>query len=568
MGTDSVSEAVSLPATDPAGIDRVVERLAGHKDAWVRVAIADRIGYLEECMDGMLRVAESWVRESCTHQGIDPGSPLAGEVWLSGPMVTIEAFRQYARALRNGGQPRPLRLRQVANGQTVADVFPRSLSERFLYHNMTAEVWIEPGKAPSQGRIYREKAAGNFPPGKLALVLGGGNVSSIAPLDLLHKLFVEDQVVVLKMHPVNAYLGPLFERAFESLIDDGYLAVVYGGSEAGARLCSHPRVDAIHLTGSDRTHDRIVWGEDPGEQATRKAAGSPVNVKQFTSELGCVSPILVVPGNWSDSDLDFQARQVAGAVAHNASFNCNAGKVLVLARDWPARESFLARVREALAGTAPRTAYYPGARERYEAFREHYPRAVALGPGAGNALPWTLIPDVPGVPGEYALTNEAFCGVLAEVTLDAGTAPRFLERAVTLCNDAIWGTLSCAVLVDSRTRRLHAQEFERAIADLRYGSIGVNVWPGVNYALSCVNWGAFPGHTPERIVSGSGFVHNSLMFDHPQKSVVRAPFRIRPKPIWFADHRKLDVLGRELTTFAARRSPWALLRVAVSGLLG
>ena len=35
--------------------------------------------------------------------------------------------------------------------------------------------------------------------------------------------------------------------------------------------------------------------------------------------------------------------------------------------------------------------------------------------GGDEVVPWTLIPDVPASAGEYALTEEAFCGVLAEV---------------------------------------------------------------------------------------------------------------------------------------------------------
>ncbi len=45
--------------------------------------------------------------------------------------------------------------------------------------------------------------------GKLALVLGAGNVASIAPLDVLHKLFIENQVCLLKLNPVNDYLHDL-----------------------------------------------------------------------------------------------------------------------------------------------------------------------------------------------------------------------------------------------------------------------------------------------------------------------------------------------------------------------
>ena len=53
-------------------------------------------------------------------------------------------------------------------------------------------------------------------------------------------------------------------------------------------------------------------------------AGERKNARPFSAELGCVTPVLVVPGPWSESDLDFQARHVAGMVAQNASFNCNA----------------------------------------------------------------------------------------------------------------------------------------------------------------------------------------------------------------------------------------------------
>jgi acyl-CoA reductase-like NAD-dependent aldehyde dehydrogenase len=400
----------------------------------------------------------------------------------------------------------------------------------------------------------------------VALVLGAGNISSIAPLDVAYKLFVEDQVAVLKMNPVNEFLGPFLERAFRSLIDDGYLGVAYGGQAVGEFLCHDDRVDTIHLTGSDRTHDAIVWGVDPAESSRRKAAGEPLLHKPVTSELGSVTPILVVPGRWSASDLAFQTRHVASMVAHNASFNCNAGKVVALARGWKQRDEFLDRLDSALASTPPRRAYYPGAHDRYENFLRHYPRARAVGEAGDEVVPWTIIPDVPAVDDEYALNNEAFCGVLAEVSLDADDAPTFLSRAVEFANEKVWGTLSCVVLVDPVTERAHADTLEAAVADLRYGGIGINIWTGVNFGLGVTTWGAFPGHPPENIESGSGVVHNALLFDHPQKSVLRAGFRIWPKPVWFSGHRTLLGLGRDLTHFEAHRSPVALLKVALAGL--
>jgi acyl-CoA reductase-like NAD-dependent aldehyde dehydrogenase len=284
-----------------------------------------------------------------------------------------------------------------------------------------------------------------------------------------------------------------------------------------------------------------------------------------------VTPVLVVPGPWSAADLDFQARQVAGMVAHNASFNCTAAKVLVVAKGWLQRDAFLRRVEAALASAPPRKAYYPGATDRWRAFLDHYPKARVLGGGTSDGqtvVPWTLIPDVAAEQGEYALSNEAFCGVLATVTLDAESPVDFLAKAVDFANERCWGTLSCTMLVHPSTREEHPREVDRAIAGLRYGAIGVNAWSSLAYALVSPTWGAFPGHLPEDIQSGSGVVHNAFLLDHPQKSVVFAPFRIRPKPVWFADHRNLLGVGRRLTAMEARPSIRRLAAVAVEGLRG
>jgi len=37
--------------------------------------------------------------------------------------------------------------------------------------------------------------------------------------------------------------------------------------------------------------------------------------------------------------------------------------------------------------------------------------------------------------------------------------------------------------------------------------------------------------------SGVGFVHNTLLIDHPAKSVLSMPWRVAPKPIWHAVSR-------------------------------
>ena len=94
------------------------------------------------------------------------------------------------------------------------------------------------------------------------------------------------------------------------------------------------------------------------------------------------------------------------------------------------------------------------------------------------------------------------------------------------------------------------------------------MWPGLIYGLVTPSWGAFPGHSAEDIQSGTGVVHNAFLFDHPEKSVVRAPFRMAPTPPWFSDHKNLLQLGQRLVAFEAMPSWRAFLGVVRAALRG
>jgi acyl-CoA reductase-like NAD-dependent aldehyde dehydrogenase len=562
------TDAPRVSSTPFEKVDALVDQLATKKNEWVRVPIERRIELLRECMQLAYACSEEWVRAACRAKGIDPNTPRAGEEWLGGPLTTIRNIRLLIESLEHEGRPPPPKLAKRENGQWVAEVFPNGIFDSLMFTGFSAEVWIEEGQEPTQGRIYRDKARGELAPGKVSLVLGAGNVASIGPMDALYKLFVEDEVVIVKTNPVNAYLQPFWEESFRPLIDAGYLHIVRGGAEIGKHLVEHPKVDTIHMTGSDRTHDAIVWGADPEEQARRKKSGERLVDKPITSELGAVTPVFVVPGPWSDSDLEYQARHVAGMVANNGSFNCNAAKVVVTAERWPQREIFLERIEAALERTPPRAAYYPGAQARYDGFLKNYPEAKALGPRSSGVVPWTIIPEVPAEKGEYALTNEAFCGVLAHTALSGSDAGAYLDEMVEFGNDVCWGTLSCMILVHPKTQREYRDKLEASIAALKYGGIGVNVWAGVIYALVSPTWGAYPGHSLEDIQSGRGVVHNTFMFDHPQKSVVRAPFRIFPTPAWFPDHKSLHALGPALTRFETNPNVLNLVPVIAAAARG
>lgn len=545
-----------------AEMDAAVALLQERKGAWTEVGVRERIEILGRLIEGFLTVAERWAAAAIEAEGLDPQLPAAGEEALAGPYVVIRNMRLLRESLldiETHGRPRiPGAVRTRPDGQVVARVFPQDLYDRILYAGITADLWMEPGVteaglAGTQAVAYHQAVR----QGTVALVLGAGNVTSIGPMDALYKLFVEDQVVLYKTHPVNEYLGPLMEEAFRVLIDRGFFRVVYGGAGEGAYLCRHPGVDEIHITGSDKTYEAIVFG--PGEEGQRrKAAGEPVLTKRITAELGNVSPVIVVPGPWSEDDLAYQAENLVSMLTNNAGFNCNAARVIVQHVGWAQRERLLAKVGEELARVPVRKAYYPGAADRFGSFvAAHDQTARRFGEGKGDRLPWMLISGLdPAETQDICFTTEAFCGVFGETALPAADTVEYLERAVAFCNDTLWGTLNATLIVhpDSLRDPRVAQAVERAIAELRYGTILINHWAGIGYGLVVTSWGAFPGHTPQDIQSGVGVVHNTLMFSRIQKAVVRTPFRIWPKPVWFPSHRTAHRLTPKLTELEAAPS--------------
>lgn len=574
-GTASIPEAApAIPPSPVKTMEDAITVLQEHKQQWARLEVAQRIGIIENLLDDYGAIAASWVAAANQAKGVARNSVTAGEEWLGGPLCINRNLRLLKQSLRDiQKQGRPIfsgAARVLPNGRVAAPVMPHDFYDRLLYGGISAEVWMQPGVtlealAATQALAYHAPAAA----GKVVLVLGAGNVASIGPMDALYKLFVENHVVLLKMNPVNAYLGPFLERAFRALCEKGFLRVVYGGSEEGAYLCHHPGVEEIHMTGSDKTFEAIVFG--PGlEGAQRKAERRPLLAKPFTSELGNVSPVIIVPGPWHTADVDFQAANLATMLANNAGFNCVAMRVMVQQEGWQQRPQLLAAMRNVFARIPPRQAYYPGAAARYEMFYAAHPEARPIGDGNGK-LPWLFIPELnPDASNEICFTTESFCSVAAETAIKAASVPEYLDRAVAFANNQLWGTLSATMIVHPASLKnpeINAA-VERAIARLRYGTVIINHWSGVGYGLISTTWGAFPGHDIYDIQSGAGVVHNTLMFAQPEKSVIRGSFRAWPTPLWFATNKILHRLAPKAARFEGAPAMWkvpGLVATAVQG---
>jgi aldehyde dehydrogenase (NAD(P)+) len=567
--------AVERPApSDRPHLDEAVARVREGASAWAHWPVRSRMRLARSMLAGAARTAERAVAAACEAKGLRPGTAEEGEEWLASPYVTVRLLRQVVESLasldRRGDTP-VRRVTRTGDGRIEVRVFPGDRLDAALFAGIRGDAVLEAGTAlervaETRAPFYRQRDH----EGRVCLVLGAGNVNSIPAADVVTKLFNEGKVCLLKMNPVNAYMGPIFEDAFADAVSAGFLAVVYGGADEGSYLAQHPAVDEVHITGSHRTHDAIVWGPPGPERADRMARGAPLLRKAITSELGNVTPVLVVPGPWSERELAYQAESVAGMVTHNASFNCVAGKVLVTPRGWALRERFLEQVRGFLALAPARRAWYPGADARYRALTEGRRGVTRIGGGEG-ALPWTLVTGLDaGDPREAAFDTEPFCSILSETSIGGDDPLEFLEAAVRFANERLWGTLAAAIVVSGATERdpTTAAALERAIRALRYGAVCVNLWPGMAFAGGTVPWGAHPGSPLTDIQSGRGFVHNSRMLGRVEKAVLRGPAWSRIRLPYFPGHRSALALGRRLTRLEETGSWTRLPGVVAAALRG
>lgn len=547
--------AESIRPTNRPDLDEAIARLNDRARAFARTSAAEKALLVRECMPRIADAADAWVATGCKAKGI--GGAYTAEEWLAGPLPTLRMARLLAESLeaiaRAGRPPLGTGTRVRKDGRLEIDVFPTSTFDKIAFTGFRGSVLMLPGvdraeAAKRQASFYRKRE----PEGGVSLILGAGNVSSIPPMDVFSKMFIEGFVCLLKMNPVNEWVGPILERALAPLVDRGYLRIVYGGGDVGQYLVEHAGVHDVHITGSDKTHDLIVWGPPGPERDRRMKANDPKLKKPITSELGNVSPVVIVPYTYHDDELAFMAANVATMVTNNGSFNCNAAKMLVTSRAWPQRDAFLGLVARELGRSPARKAYYPGAFDRYARLTAGRDLNIPGRAGDGE-LPWTILREVDtSNANDAAFQVEPFCGILSDAPLGTAGSPgdpvEFLDRATRFCNDTLWGTLNAAIFVHGKLERdpTVGACVERAITDLRYGTVAINHWPALGYGLGSLPWGGHPSATMTDIQSGLGWVHNTYMLEGIDKSVIRGPLVVRPRPLWFTGNPKAAKVARRM----------------------
>lgn len=544
-------------------LDRAIDAVTTGGRTWTLLTLGQRRTLLQRIRASVAAVADEWADVASTSKGLGPGHPLRGEEWLSGPyaaLIALDAYADTVGALARGESPiARAKVGRAPGDRVVVHTSPLTATDRLLLSGYSTEVWLEPGvrladarRSAGLAQLHPEAAGG------VGVVLGAGNVSSIPFLDVLYELLSANRTAILKVNPTQDALVPVFERALAPLIEPGFLRIVRGGGDIGAYLTGHPSIDHVHVTGSETTFRAIVPG-----------LSVPI-----TAELGGVSPIIVVPGEWSAADLRFQAEHVVTMRLQNAGHNCIAGQVVIVSADWRQRDDFLRELRAAYDRAPQRPIWYPGSTARMDAARDAYPDAVWCGDGT-RALVMTDADEASAVE-----QTEYFAPVLGVVSVP-GLGQDFVDAAVAHANDRLTGTLGANVLIDPVTQRTLGAGFERAMADLRYGTVAINAWTAFGFLTPTATWGAFPGGTVDDAPSGIGIVHNAFLLDRVERTVVRGPFRpfprslstaralrlrgglsVLPKPPWFVTSRTGAAVSEGFTRFRID-GDWAKMAVTL-----
>lgn len=479
--------------------------------------------------------AEGWIAASRAAKGWTGLPASLGEEWATGPLPVarfLHLVERLHRDLHRSRAPAPQRLPQPAADGSARWSVPAApgLADPLLLRGIHAELHTAPDAAPSAPART----------GGLALVLGAGNVTATPVLDVLHQVFLLGRAAVLKLSPLHRTLHPHLSAALQPLIDAGLALVLQGDGALGAALSHVEEFDAVHLTGSATTWQRLR--EDPA-----------LAKKQLTAEVGCTTPVLVVPGPWRAGELQHAARELAGFCASNGGALCLAPRVLLTARDWPQRSEFLQALLEQLAALPARAPFHPSAREHFER---------AAGSPAPERLPPTLRSGLELPRDAALLRSEHFAPVLLELPLPGADPAAWLDGATGTARDELFGSLSAYVVAPPAVRTATHEALDRALVRLPHGTIAINTWTGLGYGLGSVPWGA-PATAP--VEHGRGTVHGTLGLP-ARRTVLEAPFRPHPLPPWSPAHRAGAATVRAAARFTFAPSPLRLLAVAANAL--
>lgn len=541
-------------------IDRYITTLRTNSKEFNNISDLQLSSMLEEVISNIKEVAYFWSTVCSDNKGTSK-TPAEGEEWLGGPFAAVLATQYYIDTLQSNED---LSLKSYNKEENSYKVFPNKFIERLTFPFIDAKVYFNKSMSFDDINKFRGFSKRYDIDPSITLVLGAGNFSSIPYLDVLYHLITRRSVILLKLNPVNDYLKPVFEKVFQNFIERGYVIVSTGNIKESKYMANHQGVDHIHLTGSDKTFEEIVYGRHLNDKERKLKNLAKLNTKNITSELGNVTPIIIHPGNWSTSDIKYQARKIVTGKLNNNGFNCIAAQVIVLPDGWGQTDTLIKYIKFYMNKAEDRKAYYPESIERLNKLEKDkaYERVNKL-----SCVTPHLTREIKAY-NKYEL-DEVWSSALYFKRIAYSSSEDFSNKAIDYCNNDLWGNLGVSVIMKDHDKNLNSHILENYIEKLEYGTVAINEWAAIGYIIPQLPWGGFPGNKDNDIQSGKSIVHNSMLFESPLKGVVQTKFRISKiiDPPWFITNRKSRRLFKNLTYFQINNSKINLLKLGFSALV-
>lgn len=524
-------ETGNIPDTPLETIKQYLQELKDHQLEWAQLTpISERIKLLEEVLSNIDKYSDEWIQLDLAARKVPKGhwgehesaplGPIGSKLLVLDYLLTLKKLEQH-------GGNKPFAKARQDGDRVIVDSFPRSEEDEKRLPGVRAEIHLMEGTRVEdlpklQAKNYKDPAY----KGGVALVLGAGNVAHLTIRDLFHKLLEEKKVVIIKSNPVIEYMGPLLEKVLKPFIERGFIRIVVGGTKEGTLLVNHPLVDEIIMTGSDKTFEAIVYGGGPDGQKNKANDKRAIN-KPVAGELGSVSPVIVVPGNWADEDFEHYSELLLHMIIINSGYACLATRIVVLPKNWEGSKKLMSMLIDKMSKTPLAVKFYPGTNQTVQDAMACYPDAIKFGELGENSQPIIFANNLDPNKDEVAYTREFWMTFSAQVALEGDTKEEFLKNAVEFANKKLWGTLVATLFIDPKSQQELEESgaFKKAIDNLRYGNVTINTFPVITALAGNNSEGGYPGSTYNNIQSGNATVRNSLMLDKIEKTVFFAPFR-------------------------------------------
>ncbi|MAE33564.1 MAG: hypothetical protein CL493_04515 [Actinobacteria bacterium] len=542
-------------------IDRNISKLRVNSSEFLNLDKTNLISMLEQVINNIQTISYYWASLSSEKKGHLTKSK-EGEEWIGGPFSCIYALQYFIEYLQDEDG---LDINNFDETNKSYKVFPTKNIEKLLFPFLEGEIRFGKNLNFDQINEYRgfaNRFNSNKP--KITLVLGAGNVSSIPVLDALFHMIAHKSVIYIKLNPVNDYLLPIFTQIFEPFISRGFMIITEGDMEASKYLTEHDGFQHTHLTGSNYTYESIVYGKTLSDKERSLKSLPKINKKPITTELGNVTPIIVHPGNWSRTEIRHQAKKIVTAKLNNSGFNCIAAQVIVLPKDWKHTAKLKADIKNYLKKIGDTTSYYPGAIENLNDLNNsnNYEQINNL----SCSTPF-LISNL-DLEHEYG-NKEVWSTALYFKEISYNSYEDFCTNSVNYVNNELWGNLGVSVLIKNYKKKKNEIILNSYVENLKYGTVAINEWSALGFVIPSLPWGGYPGNKDNDIQSGQGYVHNSFLFESPQKGIIYSKFRLSRliDPPWFVTNKKAHRIFKNLTYYQASNSKINLIKLIFSTLI-